>query len=263
MQIAAALLVFAGIALLTVWLLEVFPSYRPFIAWLARLNSGLPLGPYRRFYETRLLFPGQEGAPGFGEFLAVKELLAIGGCAVFGFLLDLPAMFSFPAAVIFFLLPDIRFSDRLKRRREFLRRTFIPFLDLMTLILESGVDFMGSLNFLRGRFPAGDLTREIDRMLMEIELGGTREKALTHFAGRTGDRDIGDFVSAVIASEKSGGSLAKVLKNLSATVKTARIQRAEKAAHEAPVKLLGPLVLFIFPVVFIILFGPIIIGFIQ
>jgi tight adherence protein C len=161
------------------------------------------------------------------------------------------------------MLPDIKYSERLRKRRESIRRAFIPFLDLMVLILESGVDFMGSLNFLRGRFPEGDLTREIEKMLLEIRLGSTREKALLRFAARTGEKDIEDFISAVATSGKSGNSLAMALKNLSASAKTLRIQRAEKAAHEAPVKLLAPLVVFIFPVVFIILFGPIIIGFIK
>ncbi len=262
-DIAAIALVFISLTMMIFLLLTRFPSFKPFIGWLAGINSGLPLKTYQRFYEEKLLFKGQENAADFNEFMAVKELLFTGAFLVFGIMLSLPIGISFLIAIVFFFLPDIKLQDRLKKRQEALRRAFVPFLDLISLILESGLDFIQGLNYLAIRFPAGEFTCEIEKVLLEIKLGSTREKALLRFADRTLDKDIRDFVSAVISSEKSGSSLAKTLKGLSTTVKTARIQRAEKAAHEAPVKLLGPLVGFIFPVVFVVLFGPIIISFLK
>jgi tight adherence protein C len=263
-DIIGYLLIFSGITILSyVFLAGLDLKKRGLLAPLARMNSKLPLTFYRSSYRAKSLLAGQETGPGFDEFLAVKEVALFTTAVVMKWMMALPLWICFSGALVAFMLPDIKLKDRIKKRRREIKRSFISFLDLMVLVFEAGLDFTGALKFLYNKYPSGALTQEVENVLFEMKLGVPREKALRRFSDRLQDEDIRNFVRAVIQTEKSGGSLAKVIRGLLVTIKTGQIQTAEKRANEAPVKLLGPLALFIFPVVFIVLFGPILINLLK
>ncbi len=109
----------------------------------------------------------------------------------------------------------------------------------------------------------GRLREEFQEAMRAIRMGQSRRDALTGLARRVDEPDFTTFVTALVQAERLGVSISETLKAQAGQLRTKRSQRVEKLALEAPIKLLFPLIVFIFPVVFIILFGPIIIRMLQ
>ncbi len=134
----------------------------------------------------------------------------------------------------------------------------LPFaLDLLTLSVEAGLDFMSALGRCAERAGDDPLSEEILRAVRETQLGATRRDALRAMADRAAVPDLRTAVSALVQADELGASLGHVLRVQSEQVRARRFERAEKLANEAPVKLLAPLALFIFPSVFLVLLGPV------
>ena len=129
-------------------------------------------------------------------------------------------------------------------------------LDLLTLSVEAGLDFPAALAKVVDKGHSGPLAEELFVVLKELKLGKTREEALRNLARRVDLPALTSFVQALVHADRMGTPLGKVLRILSTQLRIERSQRAEKLANEAPVKLLLPLVLFIFPTLFLMLFGP-------
>lgn len=156
------------------------------------------------------------------------------------------------------LFPHIWLKDQTTRRRRAIVGALPYHLDLLTLSVEAGLDFSQALSTVVERGQQGPLVEELGILVSEMKLGKTREQALRNLAARVQVPEVASFTANLIQSEKMGTSLGKVLRIQSAQLRIARAQHAEKAANEAPVKMLLPLVLCFFPTVFIILFGPIV-----
>jgi len=124
------------------------------------------------------------------------------------------------------------------------------------LSVEAGLDFPAALAKVVDKGRSGPLAEELSIVLKELRLGKTREEALRNLARRVDLPALTSFVQALVHADKMGTPLGKVLRILSTQLRVERSQRAEKLANEAPVKLLLPLVLFIFPTLFLMLFGP-------
>ncbi len=134
----------------------------------------------------------------------------------------------------------------------------LPFvLDLLTLSVEAGLDFMTALRRIVEQRRVDELGEEIIQVFREVQVGKTRKEALRAMAERINHPDIRSVVSALVQADELGVGIATVLRIQSDQIRTRRFQRAEKLANEAPVKMLFPLVCFIFPAVFIVLLGPI------
>lgn len=156
------------------------------------------------------------------------------------------------------LYPGRWLKQAIVRRHKQIMRALPAVIDLLTLSVEAGLDFMTALkNIVEKRAPDA-LSEEFSRMLFEIQLGKTRRQALQSTADRIRHPDIAAFTNALIQADEMGISIGAVLRIQSGEIRTRRFLRAEKLANEAPVKMLFPLVAFIFPVVFLILLGPII-----
>jgi tight adherence protein C len=127
----------------------------------------------------------------------------------------------------------------------------------LTLSVEAGLDFAAAIGKVVEKGRKGPLADELSLLLRELKLGKTREEALRNLAARAGIASVSSLVSALVQADRMGTPLGKVLRILATQLRVERTQRAEKLANEAPVKMLFPLVCFIFPTVFLMLFGPI------
>lgn len=135
----------------------------------------------------------------------------------------------------------------------------LPFvIDLLTLSVEAGLDFMTAIKNIVDRRPPDPIAEELSRVLLEIQLGKTRREALSRLAERVRQPDIQSLVMALVQADELGTSIGATLRIQSDQIRAKRFMRAEKLANEAPVKMLFPLVVCIFPAVFLIMLGPII-----
>lgn len=195
-------------------------------------------------------------------FLALRFVLAIlfGGLmfAVFSLSgrnwlqgLGLSALFM----IIGFMFPDLWLTGRIKARQKSVFRALPDALDLLTICVEAGLGFDAAMGKVHEKWD-DDLALEFGRVLQEIRLGKLRRDALRDMADRLGVSELTSFVAAVIQSEQLGVSMAKVLRIQSDQMRVRRRQMAEEEAHRAPIKMIFPIGLLIFPSIMIILLGP-------
>jgi tight adherence protein C len=187
--------------------------------------------------------------------LAALVFLCIG--IVISIWLDLTFLSWFAFAAFGAAYPLIWLRDKVKARHHKITRALPYNLDLLTLSVEAGLDFAAALGKVVEKGRKGPLSDELAITLRELKLGKTREEALRNLAARVDLTTLTSFVQALIQADKMGTPLGKILRILSTQMRIERTQRAEKLANEAPVKLLLPLIGFIFPTIFIMLFGPI------
>lgn len=165
--------------------------------------------------------------------------------------------------VVGFFYPDIWVRDIRKKQVDGVLRTLPSYLDFVTMAVEAGLNFSGAIEQARKKAPAGPLVIEFGIVLRDLRSGITRAKALQRMSERLEIQEVTSFVNAVVQAEKMGSSLAGVLRIQAEQRRNERFQRAEKKAMEAPVKLVGPLVIFIFPTTFMVLAFPIIMKFLR
>lgn len=145
---------------------------------------------------------------------------------------------------------------RAKRAKSIVRA--LPFvLDLLTLSVEAGMDFMGAVQRNCDRRAMDPLNEELLRMQREIQIGTTRKNALKNLSDRVRIPQIRTLTTALIQADELGVSIGSILRIQADQLRQERFETAEKLAHEAPTKMLFPLLLFIFPATIIVLLGPI------
>ena len=159
-------------------------------------------------------------------------------------------------------LPHFYVTQKIKTRNHTALRELPDILDLLTVSLEAGLGFDSAIHKVVTK-KEGVLSSELHRCLEEIRLGKTRREALSGIRDRVAQEQIKAFISSILQAEKLGIGMVQVLRIQSAEVRDQRKQRAEEEAMKAPIKMLFPLVLFIFPSLFIVLLGPAIIQFIT
>jgi tight adherence protein C len=159
------------------------------------------------------------------------------------------------AALAGIAVPWAAVSGRAQRRRDEIERALPDVLDLITVSVEAGLALEAALTRV-AQHGAGPLHVELRRTLSEIGLGRRRREALAALAERTGTPTVRSLVNAMNQAERSGMQLGPVLRAQSEQLRQRRRQRAEEAAMKAPLKMLFPLVVFIFPAMFVVLMGP-------
>lgn len=165
--------------------------------------------------------------------------------------------------VLGYFYPVIWLKDRLGARRSELMKTLPFFLDIITLCVEAGLNLQGAINQAVAKGPKGVLRDEFQRVLRDIRAGKSRAESLRAMSERLNEGSITNFVGAVIQAESMGMNLGPVLRAQADQRRSERFLRAEKLAMEAPVKMLFPLIAFIFPCTFIVLFFPIVMKFMN
>ena len=160
-----------------------------------------------------------------------------------------------------YMYPSIWVSGNRKRRHEEIKLQLPFVIDLLTLSTEAGLDFIGALQKVVEKTRPGPLVDEIGRMLQEIQLGTTRSDAMRDFAWRIDLSEIASLVAVLVTADQMGSPLGAVLRVQSELMRVQRFTSAEKKGAAASQKLLFPLIFFIMPAVFIMIFGPVILGF--
>ncbi|MFQ5658861.1 MAG: type II secretion system F family protein [Gammaproteobacteria bacterium] len=237
----------------------------PLIQIIAQFFCGfLPYG-FIEHTEQRLNRTGVSYLLTAEQFIALRILTALGLPLIVWFcLLALKThepIWLVVAPLVGFLLPDLWLNDTRKRRELEVVRTLPVYLDFITMCVEAGLNFAGALGQAMEKAPPGALRNEFAIVLRDLRAGLSRAEALRRMAERLDISEITSFVSTVIQAEKMGSSLANVLRLQAEQRRNERFQRAEKLAMEAPIKLVGPLIIFIFPVTFLILGFPIVMKF--
>lgn len=175
--------------------------------------------------------------------------------------------FSLPVLLVLTLLgnlyPEIWLRDmRLRREKEILKALPV-YLDFITMAVEAGLNLTGAIKQAMDKGPPGALRNEFYMVTRDLRAGVPRADALRRMEQRLNMKEITSFVGTVIQAEKMGASVGAALRIQSEQRRIERFQRAEKLAMEAPVKLILPLIAFIFPVTFIVLAFPIVMKFVQ
>ncbi len=167
------------------------------------------------------------------------------------------------AACVGYVLPSMWLRDRIVVRARSVHRDLPFFIDVLTLSVEAGLNLTASLAHAVDLGPAGPLKDEFDRALREVRAGSPRADALRAVAERVAEPGVFNLTAALLSAERQGASLGPVLRAQAEQRRAERFARAERAAMEAPVKMLAPMVLFIFPGTFAILLFPIASRFLQ
>jgi tight adherence protein C len=158
---------------------------------------------------------------------------------------------------IFFgiFVPVALLGRKIKTRQTSIQKALPDVLDLLTVSIEAGLGFDGALVKLSEKMK-GPLVEEFSRTLQEMRIGVTRREALRALGERCDVADLSLFTSAMVQADQLGVSVGNVLRVQSAAIRQKRRQYAQERAMKAPVKMLIPLVIFIFPAIFVVLLGP-------
>ncbi len=136
-------------------------------------------------------------------------------------------------------------------------------IDLISLVMRAGLDFQVALNQYLERGPDGPLKEELLRLQQEIRTGTPRLVALRQMHERVRESGFQETIRAIVQAIELGSSLAPILRTQSQSLRKTRAYQAEKRAAVAPLKLMFPLFVFIFPTLFVVLFGPLLITFMN
>jgi len=161
-----------------------------------------------------------------------------------------------------FLIPWMWLKSAVRSRQRVIVRALPDALDLVTTCVEAGLGLDAALSRVAEQMK-GPLALELAQTLSEISMGRLRREALSDLGARTDVQELISFVNSVIQAEQLGVSIAQVLKVQSDQMRTRRRQKAEQLAHEAAIKMIFPLVLFIFPAFMVVILGPAVINISQ
>lgn len=171
-------------------------------------------------------------------------------------------VFALIGFVVAVMVPDYYLNAKIKQRYKQALRELPDFLDLLTVSLEAGLGFDLALNKVISK-RNGILSSEFHICLEEMRLGRTRKEALSGVKDRLDFDELKSLINSILQAEKLGISIVHIFRIKSQEERDKRRQRAEEEAMKAPIKILFPLVLFIFPSIFIVILGPVVLQFIA
>jgi tight adherence protein C len=212
--------------------------------------------------EKQLIYAGEPMTmQGFLTMFVISTCVAAGLGLLIAFVLGKGLLSPITLGVIVVMagagafLPFYLIGSRARARQHAITKSLADAFDLITTCVEAGLGLDAALARVAEKVQ-GPFADELNRSLRDVALGKTRRDSLKELGERTGVPDLIQFTNAVIQAEAMGSSIGQVLRVQSDTLRTKRRQRAEEAAYKAPVKMLFPLVLCIFPTLFIVILGP-------
>ena len=220
--------------------------------------------PERRIVnlEQKLIYAGNPGNLSASEYLGIQYTLAFGipflTAAVFIVLDKIDSKVILTAmilGVVGYYLPNVYLKSLASKRKTEIDKNLPDVLDLLTVSVEAGLGFDSALAKVTSK-TKGPLAHEFIKVLAEIKMGKPRREALKDLTFRCKSDNLANFIGSLIQADQLGVSIGNVLRLQSEQIRQAKRQRTEEQAMKAPVKMLIPLVLFIFPTLFIVLLGP-------
>jgi len=233
------------------------------IRLIANINKPLCKGNLRKRIAKDLAIGHVDMNP--EEFILLKESLIV-ALLVISFPMIKPDMVLMWLCFCFvggYLLPEFWLKGKITRVKEVIVKELPDAIDLLGLCVNAGLDFMLSLKWVVEKSPKSVMVDELNTVLQEINVGKTRRDAIKDLASRYELTDLSTFARTLIQADKMGTSVTEALNILSEEMRIARYRRGEQMALKAPLKMLVPLLLFIFPVVGILVAGPILLDFIE
>ena len=243
-------------------------EYLPFTQRLLMPIMRLPVQQMERLMPTQMLDGVKERLILAGEPMALNGYLTfqIISIVMFTGMPILLFMSSGPLSlmkigvilgfvIVGFMLPQMWLKSRVNGRQTAIIKSLPDAFDLITTCVEAGLGLDAALSRVAEKVE-GPFADELTRTLRDIGLGKQRSLALKELGDRTGVPDLVTFVNAVIQAERMGSSVGTVLRVQSDQLRVRRRQRAEEQAYKAPVKMIFPLILCIFPTLFIVILGP-------
>ncbi|MCS7157270.1 MAG: type II secretion system F family protein [Blastocatellia bacterium] len=238
--------------------------------WARQLlqSVGQRFGSTKRSNEAlrkRLMRAGFYGEMAVANYNGIRLALAVGLPLVFTGILTLwnisivGLMFALPVlALIGLSAPSLVLDSMITRRRERIQRSLADAVDLMVACVEAGLSINAAIlrvsQELKTAHP--DIAQELHLCALEIRAGKPRDEAFRALGERTGVKDMKALAAMLIQTERFGTSIARALRVFADSLRTKRRQRAEEAAAKTTIKLIFPLVFFIFPAILVVLLGP-------
>lgn len=169
---------------------------------------------------------------------------------------------TFATASIGMLYPNMTLNSRIRKRQAEIMKTLPDIMDLLTVSVEAGLTFDSALSKVVEKM-SGSLSKEFGIVLQELKVGKSKKESMFEMADRLGVQDLRSFVGAVVQADQLGVSLGRVLRIQSEQIRQNRKQRIQEKAMKAPIKMLIPMIIFIFPSIFIVLLGPVVINLLK
>lgn len=226
----------------------------PVVRWADRRIAVFVPKSLHKQVERKLVHGGLAHLIEAGQFAALKivtSVLAMLACALVAWMLkNFEIVWLLLSGTVGFFLPDFWLNDIRKAYIKKVGKELPTLLDFLTLGVESGQNLGGAIRLTIAKAPLGALRLEFARVMRDISAGVSRAEALTRMQERVDIKEVTVMVAAMIQAEKVGASLGPVLREQATQRRTERFLAAEKKAFEAPVKMIAPLVVFIFPCTF-------------
>lgn len=211
--------------------------------------------------RQKLITAGIYGTYGVDIYLAIKFLFPIGFLFLFVILIiftEISTMLRVLLLIfipISYFFPDLYIGNRIKNRQLLIKKALPNALDLLSISVEAGMGFDIALSRVANNV-RGPLGEEFNKMLQDLQLGLSRKEAFQNLNKRTEVTELSSFIVAMTQAEIFGISIGKVLKVQASEMRIKRRQRAEEEGVKAPVKLVFPLILCIFPALMTVILGP-------
>jgi tight adherence protein C len=158
-------------------------------------------------------------------------------------------------ALFGYVIPAFFLGNLIRDRRKRIRKALPASLDMLAISVEAGLSLDGALAQVAQKWQ-NPLSEELRRVLVDFQMGRQRSDALLELGRRCNVQEVSRFVNAVVQADNFGVPLSRVLHDQADEARTRRRQRAEELARTAPVKMIFPMVLLIFPALFIVILGP-------
>ena len=222
----------------------------------------------RSHLKTRLVTAGYRSEKAQTLFLASKVILAFVLSLLVIFPLIMTGHFTTDreqavfltafAAIIGYFLPNIFLHHKKEKRQLVMSESFPDALDLLVVCVEAGLSMDGAIQRVGRELMVShpELGKEMSLVSLELRAGKSRDEALKGLADRTGLEDVRSLTSILIQAEHFGTSVAAALREHATEMRSIRIQRAKERAAKLPVKMIFPILIFIFPALFLVILGP-------
>lgn len=222
----------------------------------------------RQLFKRKIIAAGLKEELTPDEFISFKLVLilffpVVGGLLNAGDFIDVSWYYILGSGLAGWFYPNFWVNGRMQARQQQALRAMPFIVDLLALSTEAGLDFLGAIGKVVDKAKPSPLVEEFSQLLKEIKVGASRQEALREMAARLNMSEVNSFVAILISADQMGASIGKILRQQSDQIRSARMVRAEKAGAAAAQKVLLPLVLFILPAVMLMIFGPMVVSYVN